>query len=142
MEILIAISIIAILTAIGIVSYASINRNARNAKRKSDIEQLRSAFELYRADNGYYPARHNAEMKTTSLATNILTNPVDPIFDTYLSSIPSDPKGFPYLYVVTDPNNGQFYGYCVAAMMEPIDMAPDTECSVGTSGYNYSRKNP
>ena len=47
-ELLIAVSIIAILISIGVVSYGSVNKRSRDAKRKGDIEQLRSGLEMYR----------------------------------------------------------------------------------------------
>lgn len=137
MEILIAIAIIAILTAIGIVSYGSINKGARNAKRKSDIGQIQSALELYRSDFGYYPA-----VNTSSLddATN-LEDDVD--FVTYLSAVPTDPRGNAYLYQAMSLNEDQYYGYCVASMLEPSDLEVDTTCTSSLpSGYNYGRKNP
>lgn len=137
MEILIAIAIIAILTAIGIVSYGSINRGARNAKRKSDIGQIQSALELYRSDFGYYPA-----VNTTSLddASNLEN---DDDFTTYLSVVPTDPRDNVYLYQAMSLNDGQYYGYCIASMLEPSELATDTTCSGALpSGYNYGRKNP
>jgi len=54
-EILVVTTIIAILAAIGIVSYSQTNKNARDKKRQADIEQIRSALEMYRADEGVYP---------------------------------------------------------------------------------------
>ncbi|MFH0749862.1 MAG: prepilin-type N-terminal cleavage/methylation domain-containing protein [Candidatus Gottesmanbacteria bacterium] len=136
MEILVAISIIAVLTAIGIVSYTSINKNARNAKRRSDIEQMRSALELYRSDFGYYPAVNTGGLNAASNLVGVI--------DAYMSSIPTDPKAvdynYPYAYQATDLSGSQYYGYCIAAIMETS--STDTSvCSVG-SGYNYSRKNP
>ena len=142
MEILISIAIIAILTAIGIVSYGSINKNARNAKRRTDVEQLRSAYELYRADNGYYPKRSASSMTD---ASQLLSLPVDPPFDTYMSTIPVDPKGLQYKIQVTNASGGQYYGYCIAAAMEPSDAAVDSTCDSSITlptGYNYARKNP
>ncbi len=57
-EILVVTTIIAVLTAIGMVSYAQTNKNARDKKRQADIEQIRTALEMYRADSptGVYPA--------------------------------------------------------------------------------------
>ena len=137
MEILIAIAIIAILTAIGIVSYGSINRGARNAKRKSDIGQIQSALELYRSDFGYYPAINVSNLDD---ATN-LENNAD--FITYLTVVPTDPRDNAYLYQAMSLNGGQYYGYCVASMLEPSELGVDTTCSGALpSGYNYGRKNP
>lgn len=137
-EILIAIAIIAILTAVGIVSYTSINQNARNAKRKSDLGQIQSALELYRSDYGSYPA-----VNTTGLLTaeNLESNS---LFTSYLTVVPDDPKDNPYMYTATGENDGSYYGYCVAAMMEPSTVSTETTCGSVTlpSGYNYARKNP
>jgi len=140
MEILISIAIIAVLTAIGIVSYSSINRGARNAKRRADIEQIRSALELYRSDLGFYPAVHTSALGD---ADDLVES--DPNFSTYLSQIPRDPKGVEYMYKATGLNGGSYYGYCLAAQTEPTD-SKDTTCSVSDlpvdSIYNYGRKNP
>lgn len=137
MEILIAIAIIAVLTAIGIVSYGSINRNARNAKRRSDIEQIRSALELYRADKGYYPAINTGSMDA---AAN-LENAAD--FSLYMTSVPDDPKDIAYRYQALNESSGSYFGYCVAATLETSGTTIDTTCgSTSLGGYNYGRKNP
>jgi len=134
MEILVAIAIIAILTAIGIVSYTSINRNARNAKRTSDIEQVRSALELYRAEIGHYPGSTYDAVFVSDLLAN------DGDLQTYLSSVPEDPKGSTYQqysYQATD----SYFGYCIGALMETTDPSyDDTDCDL--SGLNFTRKQP
>lgn len=135
-EILISISIIAVLTAVGIVSYVSINRNARDAKRRGDIEQIRSALEFYRSDKGYYPSRGDGIFIAASdlLLVTDMTN--------YIAAIPSDPKGDtnPYMYKATNlsATTGQYYGYCLSALIEGTGL---TSCTAYT-GYNYGVKNP
>lgn len=86
-ELLVVTTIIIILTSIGLVSYTSANRSARNGKRKADIEMVRQALVLYRTDNSTYPA--------TSNFTNMLTTIAD-----YTSST-----------TVTDPKNDVTYFY-------------------------------
>jgi len=54
-ELLVVVTIIAILSAIGMVSFTNANRNARDAKRKADLESIRQALVLYRSDNSCYP---------------------------------------------------------------------------------------
>ncbi|MCL4208570.1 hypothetical protein KJZ63_02975, partial [Patescibacteria group bacterium] len=49
-ELLVVTTIIIILTSIGLVSYTSANRSARNGKRKADMEMVRQALVLYRTD--------------------------------------------------------------------------------------------
>ena len=73
-------SIIAILAAIGLSSYAFSQKRARDARRKADLESVRSALEIYRADNpatGYPTANYNG-------LSGFLT-------PNYVSAMPVDP---------------------------------------------------
>lgn len=54
-ELLVSISIVAILIAISIFGIQGAKESARNAKRKADLEAVRSALEIYKADKGEYP---------------------------------------------------------------------------------------
>jgi general secretion pathway protein G len=75
-EILVVATLIGILATIGIVTYSGATARARDGKRQSDIEQIRSALEMYRADNGYYPL-------TTADLSSVLSD--------YINSYPSPP---------------------------------------------------
>lgn len=55
-EILVVVTIIGVLATIGAVSYQSANKKSRDGKRKADMEQIRAALEMYRADSNAYPA--------------------------------------------------------------------------------------
>jgi len=54
-ELLVVATIIIVLTTIGLVSYRTVSRNSRNAKRKTDIETVRQAAIMYRSEIGDYP---------------------------------------------------------------------------------------
>jgi prepilin-type N-terminal cleavage/methylation domain-containing protein len=57
-ELLVVIAIIVILATLAMTSYRTANVRARDARRAADMEQVRSALELYRSDtslNGDYP---------------------------------------------------------------------------------------
>ena len=54
-ELLMVVAIMGILAAVGLVSYKAANMKARDARRAADIQQVRSALEMYRADNDKYP---------------------------------------------------------------------------------------
>lgn len=58
-EILVVVAIIGLLSGIGLTSYTTANKKARDGKRRADIEQIRSALEMYKADNSTYPASLN-----------------------------------------------------------------------------------
>jgi general secretion pathway protein G len=74
-ELLVVVTIIAVMAAVGMVSYRSANIRSRDGKRKADLEQLRTALEIYRADNSVYPATGSLSSLTT----------------TYIQAIPKDP---------------------------------------------------
>lgn len=55
-ELLVVISIIGILSSLAIVSLNSARAKARDALRKADMTQLRTAINLYYDENNRYPA--------------------------------------------------------------------------------------
>lgn len=76
-ELLVAMTIVMVLTVVGIVNYGSAQKSARDAKRKSDLEKIRIALEMAKQDhNGCYPSS---------------VNPLDDAGG-YLDKIPVDPK--------------------------------------------------
>ena len=137
-EILVTVIIIAILTAIAVVSYVSINRRSRDVKRKSDLEQVRQALEMYRSDNGFYPAVDPSTFGNLSDLSTALV-------PTYLPSVPSDPKSTQgYYYAATNENNNNYYGYCLCALIENTSDAVST-CttpSLSPSTCNYGVRQP
>lgn len=96
-ELLITISIIAILSAIGLISFKVVLEKGRDAKRQADLKIIQSALEQYRTDQGFYPA----VLPSSSPFTNLVGRPTPyPSPKTYLSTVPSDPQGtYPYKYV-------------------------------------------
>jgi len=56
-EILVVTTIIGILTATGATAYSMMGKTSRDARRKADLEQIRSALEMYRSndDSSAYP---------------------------------------------------------------------------------------
>lgn len=56
-ELLVVISIIAILSTIGLTVFANVNKSARDAKRKEDIQAIAKALEVnYNDSSGKYTA--------------------------------------------------------------------------------------
>lgn len=136
-ELLISISIIAILVTIAVAAYSSVNKQSRDAKRKGDLEQIRSALEMYRTDNGSYPA-----VNTTNF--DVASNLSAALVPTYIPVIPSDPKSPSQTYYLETTNavGGNYYGYCVCALLE-ISTSASTTCSVTLpANCNYGLKNP
>lgn len=55
-ELLVVITIIGVVFAAGVVSYTTISKNSRNARRSADMEAIRQALEMCRSIDGVYPA--------------------------------------------------------------------------------------
>lgn len=100
-ELLVVTTIIIVVSAIAMISYRTAGRNARDGKRQADNSQIRSALEIYRAENGSYPIHSSF----ASLMGN--TN-----FTRYLSTPQmQDPLNVsPYFYTYT--SNGAIYSVC------------------------------
>lgn len=88
-ELLVVISIMGILLALSVIGMQSARKSSRDGRRKADIEQIRSALEMYKADCNQYPP--------SPLGNSIVGN--CPTSNTYLSPVPTDPvSSAPYAY--------------------------------------------
>jgi len=113
-EILVVVTIIGIISSLGLVAFASTRKTARDSKRKADLEQIRSALELYRSDVKTYP---NA---TFACGASIAYGGT-----TYMSSFPCDlVTGYQYIYSYQNANQ-----YNLCAKLE--NTAAGTLCSSG-----------
>lgn len=106
-ELLVVVSIIAVLSTIGITMYSSAQRLARDAKRRADLQSIQQALELYNSINGYYPKTAGwvySDSASDPWLTGMDTN--------YMSRLPKDPQnigGHPY-------SGGYTYGYYTATL--------------------------
>ena len=111
-EILVVITIISLLAGAAFLSYSQINKAARDARRKSDLEQIRMALEMYRSANDVYP-----DSLTTCQSGDSLT---DSNNNTYLSDIPNDPRcsDYKYYYTPIADGDGNNTDYTLGARLE------------------------
>lgn len=137
-EILVAATIIAVMSVAGVASYTRINMRSRDAKRKSDLEQVRSALEMYRVDNGYYP--------NTGTGFNQLSDLDSELVPTYMPEIPKDPKNTPstpVLYYYSPLGSGSpYYSYCICANLENESGSGTCTGVTLPAECNYGLKNP
>lgn len=126
-ELLVVMAIIGVLVSLALVSYQSARKSARDGKRKSDLEQIRSALEMYKSDSdtSIYPA-------TGTWETDL---------DGYIA-IPEDPLSTSnYAYSATGSN------YSLCAYLELGGDAADViSCSSlncgATTACNYYTTSP
>ena len=85
-ELLIAITIIVILSAIGMLSYNGIQAVGRDSRRQEDVRALTTAVELYRQATGAYPP-------TGCVASPGVSGALVPASgNSYINRIPRDPS--------------------------------------------------
>ncbi len=131
-ELIVVITIIGILSTLGIGSYLAVKGKARDALRKSDLgPQLRSALELYRSDQGTYPASPLPACGSPLAAGG----------STYIQKIPCDPKSkAAYFYSTT----GTTYKLvaCLENITDPQKDLPNIAPCNGTTDWSYTLVNP
>lgn len=105
LELLVVMAIIGILAAIGMSSYGTVQSKARDARRKSDLENVARALEMYYNDNKAYPGSIAWDAKWATGAT------------VYMEKTPKDTKGA-YLYEPQNVGTGTNNGYRLYARLE------------------------
>ena len=130
-ELLVAVAIFAVLTAIAIVSYTSANRRARDGRRRADLEQVRTALEIRRSDFSAYPVGSNF----ATMANNFL------VTGGYLSTVPTDPRaGYSYYYNSVAP--GTTYYLCAYLEAGSTTNCPAVVLCSATQNCNYGVRSP
>ncbi len=139
-ELLVVIAIIGILVGMSIFGLQGARASSRDAKRKADLEQVRSGLEIYKADCNRYPASLNLSSSTvlrgdgTSSSSCLVTN-------IYISATPVDPTSPTSKYVYTSPS-GQTYNLCADLEQPPVPAMDVSGCGSCTTACNYKVTNP
>ena len=73
----------AVVFAAGVVSYTSISKNSRDARRRADLEAVRQALEMCRSIAGtypsnIYPASNSIVCSDTNSTVTMKNTPLDP----------------------------------------------------------------
>ncbi|MBD3250192.1 MAG: prepilin-type N-terminal cleavage/methylation domain-containing protein [Candidatus Pacebacteria bacterium] len=112
-ELLVVATIILVLTTIGIVSYRRANTNSRDAKRKSDLQAVRQALILYKAENGCYPGPSEGTVED-------LVSEEGALYDYVGTEDIADPSGGTYAYEASGSCGGGS-GYIEFRMMADLE---------------------
>jgi prepilin-type N-terminal cleavage/methylation domain-containing protein len=116
-ELLVSISIIAVMTAVAVVSFGGVSKKSRDTKRMADVEKIRLALEAAKQIGNVYPVSAGSTANLT----------------TYLQQWPKDPKtGTYYSY-----NRLTNYTYEICATVEDLGSTNNS-----TAGCNYKVTNP
>jgi len=107
-ELLVTLSIIVLLSAISLVALQGSRQSGRDARRKSDLESIRSALELYKSDCGDYPA----SLSFGSTLVGDGTPASCRASNVYMAQIPRDPQHPTRTYTYT--STGSTYTLCAS----------------------------
>lgn len=131
-ELLIVISIIAILTVIGLATYAGVQKNARDARRKDDLRAIKLALELYYQRNGQYPVP-----ATEWIYSNSPPPWIPNLVPNYIANLSADPlknngdprtvNKFGYGYYSNNTTCGNFSGGQFFALFTKLENTSDNQ---------------
>lgn len=128
-EMLVVITIIAVLTMVGVTNFRVANQKARDGKRQGDLEQIRAALELYRTDEKIYPLGISFGDPLQSPGATV-----------YMSEVPDDPvDSYSYYYFSAD---GSAYTLCAALELDTTGSCTGSpNCATGVD-CNYEVSSP
>lgn len=140
-ELLIVISIIGILAALVLTNIQGVRERARDARRKSDLNSIKTALRLYYNDFGSFPTSTNGQINgcNTGSVTCAWGSPFAST-NTYMNQLPLDPSSsasnpITYTYVRLTSDS-----YTLTAELEngsdPDLSDSQTRCNTGT-GTEY-----
>ncbi len=125
-ELMVAITIVAILATIGMVLYSQIQKTARDSKRVGELNEIKKAAITYQTSRGSFPER------LSDIATYFERG-----------AAPTDPKGTAYSYTVCSTDSTRF---AVCAELEDCgtrchSLSASDGCSLGAAqeGQKYYR---
>lgn len=136
-EILIVISIIGVLTGISIFGLKGAREAGRDTRRKADLESIRSALEMYKADNGTYPAEAWCDSSIGSAGSacppassagdwnGTIATELEP---DYISNLPVDPINDSTYYYYYEPACNQANSVCGLTTPCPTPPGGGTNC--------------
>lgn len=131
-ELLIVVAIIGVLATLLMSNFVGVRQRGRDAERKSDLRQIQSALEMYRADTGAYPT------SLPSCGSAFTSGDI-----VYMQKIPCDPIGSGS-FVFTYTSNGSIYS--LVTCLENVndsqkDSSTDPQCD-GTNAWSFTLQNP
>jgi len=109
-ELLVVIAIIALLSTLSVVALNSARVKSRDARRLSDIKQLRTALEMYFDQNQSYPTTTGALGSGNFACLNSAGwAAVNCSGTVYMQKVPADPQPTTKLYTYDVGSNGSTY---------------------------------
>lgn len=134
MELIVTMAIMAILVSVAIFAMRGAQTSSRDARRKADLEQIRSALELYRSDCRRYPASLGTSLQGGGTPASCAGN--------YMQTVPQDLNSPSRTYSYVVPLDGSSYKICAALEESPTSTFNTSGCNCGSTSCNYSVTSP
>lgn len=138
-ELLVAISIISILSALLTANFIGARQRARDGQRKSDVRQIQSALEFIRADTGRYLTNAQYDTATGSSCGPTQAFTVGTVV--YMQSVPCDPVSTSTRYLYDDLASGGTIYRLTACLENAADSQKDS-VAVAPCSVSFSVRNP
>jgi len=147
-ELMIVVMIISILVAFTFVAFSQVQKNARDAQRKGDLQAVAGALQRFYSDNAKYPASSATGQISYNNSDCPNDTDISPIpwgtgffscgGKSYLKQLPSDPQSTQYCYTRTDlSGNPSTQFFQLLAKLEGAGNLSSTVSCGSKSGYNY-----
>lgn len=117
-ELIVATTIMVVMSVVAMVSYTGTNRRARDSRRAADLQKISMSLEMIRQVGNTYPATLNSLVSGG-----------------YMESIPQDPKSFTYYY--TRDGNYRYYLYSQMEDLGSTNGSFGSNCG-GTCNYRVT----
>lgn len=142
-ELLVVIAIVGIISTIGLGSYRSSQAKSRDARRKSDLENIQKALEMYQNDHGVYPLTHNfpswgSEFKDQKNTIYMKELPKDPVENQNYFYISEDGTSYKLYAKLENTNDLCFRSNQTFCKLEGFN---GTNCGTGKCNYGVSSSN-
>jgi len=138
-ELLITISIASVLSAVILSNIGNHQKKARDAKRKADLNDIRTALQMYYEDKGQYPPSGSTVYNTNSTIPQ--TPWIQDLSTDYIKELPRDPKNTAlFFYRYDTPLNHS--SFTISANLEnDNDPQRNPGCNTNESSHDYCLTN-
>ena len=138
-ELLVVLTVIAVLVTISVFGLQGARESARDSRRKSDLETIRSGLEIYRADCDAYPSSITFGGSLRGTVAN--PSAACSTSNTYIAEIPQDPQdpSRAYRYARTSTIT---YELCAALEQGSGSVSCGGSSSCGSKTCNYKVVSP
>lgn len=145
-EILVVVSIIAILAGVLLMNFSTSSASGRDAKRQADLRMLQNAIELYKNKHGWYPAGcasdtgggWSGQLGTDFECDDDTGQYIVGLAPEFIRVLPVDPRSVSGQqgYVYTTNSDGSVYKIMAMNVVESEVVRPDhkfARCKVGVN---------